>query len=216
MILLSGFEPFGGEETNPSWLAVQRLAGERVAPRGVGGDPREEVVAVRLPCTFAGAWAELARAIEEHRPRAVVAVGLAAGTTHVRLERVAVNVVDARIPDNDGAAPVDVPVVPGGPAAYFSGLPLKSTLAALREDELPAVVSNTAGTYVCNATFYALMDHVARHEPHLVAGFVHVPRATSEPGEGMSLDQIVGALRTVAAAALVDGPEPALSGGTEA
>lgn len=202
-VLVSGFEPFGGDDTNPSWETARALA-----ERGrelVGGD----VVAVRLPVTFAGAWPALEAAVREHEPTVVVALGLAGGTDAIRLERVAIDVVDARIPDNAGAAPVDEPVVGGGPAAYWSGLPLKGALAALREQEIPAVVSNTAGTYVCNATFYHLMHH-AQGAPGLRAGFVHVPTADALP-----VDVQVRAVATVVRAALAGEREPALAAGAE-
>lgn len=214
-VLVTGFEPFGGDAVNASWEAVSRLA--------AGWDERAEgaaLVAVRLPVTFAGSAATLARAVAEHRPDVVVAVGLAAGTDTVRLERVAVNVVDARIPDNDGAAPVDEPVVPGGPVAYLSALPLKAALAALREQDIPASVSNTAGTYVCNATFYALRHLLDDGTP---AGFVHVPRAVEE-GSGepgalpvATLAAAVGTVVRTAVAALrgEDVPAPALAAGAE-
>src|SRR5690606_4205494 len=117
----------------------------------------------------------------------VVGVGEAGGRERIGLERVAVNVIDARIPDNDGAQPIDVPVVPGAPAAYFSSLPIKACVEALARADLPAEVSSTAGTYVCNAAFYALMHLVAGSGVR--AGFVHVPRvgdngAAGGPGMG--------------------------------
>jgi pyroglutamyl-peptidase len=201
-VLVSGFEPFDGAPTNPSWDVAERLAG-RSDDVGAG------VVAVRLPVTFDGAWPALAAAVRVHRPRVVVALGLAGGSARVRLERVAINVVDARIPDNAGAAPVDAPVVDDGPVAYWSGLPLKGALAELRERGLPAEVSSTAGTYVCNATFYALMHHASR-EPGLRAGFVHVPDA-----EALALEVQVEAVATVLRVALAGAPEPVLAAGSE-
>jgi len=217
-ILLTGFEPFDGAATNASWQAASALRDS--------WDRDETLVAARLPCTFAGAWPVLHAALEEHRPRVVVAVGLAGGTSAVRLERVAINVVDARIPDNEGSAPVDVPVVEDGPAAYFTGLPLKPALVAVRAAGVPVSVSSTAGTYVCNATFYSLMRW-AEGRGGLRAGFVHVPavRAPGSPapdGESLPLADVVTALRVVAETACADldgtlGPEPAraVSAGTE-
>lgn len=199
-VLLSGFEPFDGAATNASWRAVSVL-------RDVW-DGAEPLVAVELPCTFAGAWPALRAAIEEHRPRVVVAVGLAGGTAAVRLERVAINVIDARIPDNAGSAPVDVPVVEDGPAAYFTTLPLKPALVAVREAGVPVAVSSTAGTYVCNATFYDLARW-AHGQDDVRAGFVHVP-AVSEPGApapdggSLPLATLVRALRVVVETALSD------------
>jgi pyroglutamyl-peptidase len=203
-VVVSGFEPFGGDDTNPSWDTAQALAHRG---RELVGD---DIVAVRLPVTFGGAWPVLEEAVRTHSPTVVVALGLAGGSRRIRLERVAIDVVDARIPDNAGAAPVDEPVVAAGPAAYWSGLPLKGALAALRADGIPAEVSNTAGTYVCNATFYRLMHH-ADGVPGLRAGFVHVPAADVVP-----VDVQVRAVAAVVRAALAGEREPALAAGTEA
>lgn len=174
-VLVTGFEPFGGDRVNASWEAVRLLA------EGWDRSGGTELDVVRLPVTFEGAVHRLTDAVREHRPDVVVCAGLAADTEDVRLERVAINVEDARIPDNSGAQPVDAEVVAGGPAAYFSTLPLKATLVALRDAGVPAVVSNSAGTYVCNATFYALC-HLLAAAPEVRGGFVHVPRTVEEGG----------------------------------
>lgn len=168
--LVTGFEPFGGAASNPSWTAVRELS-----VRWATAGHEHELVVACLPVTFDGAPATLRTLVEEHRADVVVCTGLAVGTSALRLERVAVNVADARIPDNDGAQPVDEAVVAGGPAAYFSSLPLKGTLAAVREAGIAADLSNTAGTYVCNATFYALRHATDRAGAR--AGFVHLPAA---------------------------------------
>ncbi|MFV2142833.1 pyroglutamyl-peptidase I [Isoptericola sp. G70] len=173
-ILVTGFEPFGGAAVNESWQAVQCLEERWVAERHP-----ERLVVARLPVTFAGAPANLSRLLVEHSPQVVVCVGLAAGSRTVRLERVALNVVDARIPDNAGRSPVDEPVVADGPVAHLSSLPLKAALGAVRETGVPVSVSNTAGTYVCNATFYALAHALAGTDAR--AGFVHVPGADAVP-----------------------------------
>ncbi|PZR51916.1 pyroglutamyl-peptidase I [Xylanimonas oleitrophica] len=202
-VLLTGFEPFGGDRVNASWEAVAHLA------RGWDAvDEGAELDVLRLPVTFRGAPAALAEAVAALRPDVVVAAGLAAGTGAVRLERVAVNVVDARIPDNDGRAPVDEPVVEGAPVAYLTDLPIKAALAALREQGVPAVVSNTAGTYVCNATFYALRHLVATGVAGATrTGFVHVPRTVEEgSGDGGALPvaDLAAALGTVVRTTLQD------------
>jgi pyroglutamyl-peptidase len=203
-VLLTGFEPFGGSEVNESWEAVRALAARWEGPH--------ELVTVRLPVTFA-AGSRLAAALAEHTPDVVVCTGLAAGTDAVRLERVAINVTDARIPDNAGERPIDEPVVPGGPVAYLSTLPLKAALVALRDAGIPAVVSNTAGTYVCNATFYAL-EHLLAGRDGVRAGFVHVPRADVVPVEraARALELVAGTALEHAAGRLT---EPALAGGAE-
>lgn len=168
-VLLTGFEPFGGDEVNESWEAV------RAVPSRIGSDL--DVRTARLPVAFDAGLQECRRLVDHHAPDVVVLVGLAAGAEAIRLERVAINVIDARIADNRGASPVDEPVVPGGPAAYFSTLPLKAVAGALRDAGLPALVSNSAGTYVCNASFYAVQHHLA-DRPEVRSGFVHVPRDT--------------------------------------
>ena len=171
-VLLSGFAPFDGAATNESWEAVREAVPALVA-RGVDAE------AVELPVEFGTASERLAEAVRGLRPRLVVAVGLAAGRTAITLERVAINIRDARIPDNAGASPVDEPVVPGAPVGRFSTLPVKAMVAALEADEVPAAVSQTAGTYVCNDVFYAL-QHLLATDPALEGirgGFVHVPSA---------------------------------------
>jgi pyroglutamyl-peptidase len=171
-VLLTGFAPFGGERVNPSWQAVALLAAERPS-----------LAAVELPCEFTASAEVLRTAVEEHRPELVVCVGQAGGRPDVTLERVAVNLADARIPDNAGARPIDVPVVAGGPAAYFTALPVKACAAAIRRAGIPASVSHTAGTYVCNHVFYALMHLLADGHPGVRGGFVHVPYSPEQVAE---------------------------------
>ncbi len=165
-VLVTGFEPFGGFTVNPSLQVAQALHGEQVAGH--------EVVAVPLPVVFGAAGDALLAAVGRHRPVAVLALGLADGRPDLTVERVAVNVEDADLDDNAGARPVDRPVLPDGPAAYFSTLPLKRLVAALRAGGIPASVSDTAGTFVCNHVFYRLM-HALRDVPEVPAGFVHLP-----------------------------------------
>lgn len=179
MILLTGFEPFGGETTNPSWTAA-RGAAALLEAEG------HEVAAAELPCVFGDAIAVLQAALAEHRPELVLCAGQAGGRARISLERIAINCDDARIPDNAGNAPVDEPVVPGGPAAYFSTLPVKAALAALGSAGIPAEVSQTAGTYVCNHVFYGLM-HALRLVPGARGGFVHVPYGPDQVPAGSGL-----------------------------
>ena len=140
-VLLAGFAPFDGAAGNPSWDAARALDGEEIAGH--------RVVARRLPVEFGVARDALRRAIRETRPTLVLCTGLAAGRDAISIERVAINVDDARIPDNAGRQPVDLPVVRGGPAAYFSTLPIKAMYAAIHEAAIPVEVSQSAGTYVC-------------------------------------------------------------------
>ena len=165
-ILLTGFDPFGGETVNPSWEAVRALHGRRV-----GG---HQIVARQLPTEFATSLRVLQAAMRELKPAIMLGVGQAGGRTQLSLERVAINLQDARIPDNTGAQPIDEPVIAGGPAAYFSTLPLKTMLAALQDAGLPAVISHSAGTYVCNHIAYAML-HFAAKRRGVRAGFIHIP-----------------------------------------
>lgn len=189
-LLLTGFAPFGGEELNPSWEAVRRLDGERL-----GDLP---VVAAQLPTEFGAALRVLDELLDRHRPTLVVAVGQAGGRTELSLERIAINIDDARIPDNGGRQPIDEPVVPGGPAAYFSTLPIKAMVHALRAAGFPAAVSQTAGTFVCNHVFYGLQHRL--QGTGVRGGFIHIPylpaQAANQPGApSMALETLVAGLR---------------------
>lgn len=176
-ILLTGFEPFGGEDINPAWEVARALDGEHL-----GG---AQVHARQLPCVFGRSLAVLHEAMLETRPDLVLALGQAGGRCDFSVERVAINVDDARIADNAGAQPVDEPVVPGGPAAYFSTLPIKAMVAGLRAAGLPASVSQTAGTFVCNHVFYGLQHQLAGSAVR--SGFMHIPylpeQAAHHPGQ---------------------------------
>jgi pyroglutamyl-peptidase len=184
-ILLTGFEPFDGQLVNASWEAVRRVE--------AGWAGEERLVVRRLPVSFRGARQQLRVAVADVRPDVVVCVGEAGGRSAVGIERVAVNVIDARIPDADGSAPVDVPVIAGAPAAFFSTLPVKACWSAAREAGTPAEVSESAGTYVCNATFYALA-HLLDGRPGVRAGFVHVPRLPEQVAPGApALDAVTSA-----------------------
>jgi pyroglutamyl-peptidase len=210
-LLLTGFEPFGDDPDNPSWEAVRRLHGRVVAGH--------RVVAVRLPVAFGSSLRVLRGAIRETRPALVLCVGLAGGRAQLSLERIAINVDDARIPDNAGQQPVDAPIIEGGPAAYFSTLPLKAMLLALRESGIPAEVSQSAGTYVCNHVFYGLM-HALRTRPAVRAGFVHIPyapeQAARHPGApSLATDTVVKGLRRALRTALRTRADARFAAGAE-
>lgn len=165
-ILATGFEPFGGETVNPSGEIVLRLDGRLVAGCRVRG--------IVLPCSFAGSWERLEPELRRLRPVLVVCFGQAGGRDGITPERVAVNIDDASIPDNAGFQPADRSIAPGGPAARWSTLPVKAIAAALRARAIPSSVSNTAGTFVCNHVFYALMGALRRRRG-VRGGFIHVP-----------------------------------------
>jgi pyroglutamyl-peptidase len=172
-VLLSGFEPFDRAATNSSWDAVQRLAAE--------WQGAASLVTELLPVEFGTAWQRLDAAIARHSPDIIIAVGLADGRTAITPERIAINLADARIPDNAGTQPRDLPVVEQGPAAYFSGLPVPEIVDAIRAEGIAAEMSLSAGAYVCNDLMYRLLHEVHRDRPGLVAGFIHVPSADAMP-----------------------------------
>lgn len=182
MILVTGFEPFGGDARNPSGEAAAALDGQVV-----GGVPLRGVV---LPCVFAEAPRALHAAIRRHRPALVLSLGLAASRRGFHLERVAVNLIDARIADNAGAQPVDQPVLRRGPAAAFTTLPVKAMAAALQAAGHEAQVSYSAGSFVCNQLFYALMRCRLPQ-----AGFLHV-------GGDLDAGTIAAGVRVALAAAV--------------
>lgn len=172
-VLLTGFEPFAGERINPSQEVVRKLHGEVIR--------RHRIEGAVLPCVFRESLLLLRQLIRRHEPAVVICLGQAGGRAAITPERVAINIDDARIPDNTGQQPADRPVVRGGPAAYFSTLPLKAMVRDLRDAGLPAEVSQTAGTFVCNHVFYGLM-HELRERPSVRGGFIHLPWL---PGQGM-------------------------------
>ncbi|MFC4056854.1 pyroglutamyl-peptidase I [Planomonospora corallina] len=201
--LLAGFEPFDGATVNPSWEAVRQVAG---------------VHAVLLPCVFGESLERLRAAMLEHEPEVVVCVGQAGGRADVTVERVALNLDDARIPDNAGNQPVDQPVVPGGPAAYFATLPVKACVAAARKAGVPASVSHSAGTFVCNHVFYGLMHLIATDFPKVRGGFVHVPFAPGQVldhgGPSMPTPLVAEALTAIVTAAVLVQDDLRLAGGS--
>ena len=170
-ILITGFEPFGGEEINPAYEAVKRLPDEI---EGV------QICKAEIPTAFLRSGERLAELIEEHQPETVLCIGQAGGRAAMTVERVAINLMEASIPDNAGNQPQDEPVRAEAPAAYFATIPVKAIVAAMREAGVPAHLSYTAGTYVCNSTMYELLDLCATKYPETKGGFIHVPYATEQ------------------------------------
>lgn len=170
-ILITAFEPFQQETINATMEALALL------PDKMGDVTLSKHV---LPVVFGKAVEALCRLVSEVQPDAVVCLGQASGRADVTPERVAINVMDARIADNEGNQPVDVPIRADGPAAYFSTLPVKAMVQAMKEAGVPASLSNTAGTFVCNDLMYGLLDHLARTGKNIPAGFVHIPATPAQ------------------------------------
>ena len=199
-ILVTAFEAFGGESINPTQEAL------RLLPDTVAG---ADILRMTVPVTFSGAAAPVLEAIGRERPEAVLCLGQAGGRTGLTPERVAINIDDARIPDNEGAQPVDRPIEAGAPAAYFATLPIKAMTEAVRKAGVPAAVSDSAGTFVCNHLMYAVLRFIAQAGLDTRAGFMHVPflpEQTASHPEKPSLPMndllrgITAALEAVAAA----------------
>lgn len=210
-VLLTGFEPFDGDDTNPSQAVVRALDGRMLAGHRIVG--RE------LPVVFGQSLQALRCALRQTRPALVVCLGQAGGRAGLSLERIAINVDDARIPDNAGAQPVDTPVVAGGPAAYFTSLPIKAMRMALDDAGIPASVSQTAGTFVCNHVFYGLM-HALRRRRGVRGGFIHVPwsdlQAARRPGApGLPVATMVEGIGIAVDAALAHPVDVAVAAGAE-
>ncbi|MDE1531899.1 pyroglutamyl-peptidase I [Pseudomonas carnis] len=203
-VLLTGFEPFDKAAVNPSWEAVRQLDGVQLC-EGV------QMVSRCLPCAFATAAETLLQLINELRPAMVIATGLGPGRSDISIERVAINVNDARIPDNLGAQPIDIAVVDGGPAAYFSTLPIKGMVKAVREAGIAASVSQTAGTFVCNQVFYRLQHALVG--TGVRSGFIHVPGLPGSSEPSMVLSTTVEGLRVAALAAWQTQADVVLAGG---
>lgn len=190
-VLLTGFEPFGGDAVNPSLDIVRALDGETIEGH--------RIVGAALPTAFSETPGALENLLNQHRPRLVLALGLADKRSAISLERLAINLVDARIPDNAGEQPVDVRIVENAPNAYFSTLPVKAILKGLSDASIPAQLSQSAGTFVCNQVFFVLMHLLAPRHPGVRGGFIHVPHvpelAARHALPGMTIETMIRAVR---------------------
>lgn len=182
-LLVTGFDPFGGESINPAWEAVQRL------PDSVGNFV---LCKLQIPTVFGKAAETVLALAKELRPDVILSVGQAGGRSSVTPERIGVNIRDARIPDNAGNIPSGERIAPDGPAAYFSTLPVKEMAAKIQEAGLPAAVSNSAGAFVCNDVLYSLLHHY--HDTKTRVGFIHVPYLPSQGSPSLPLEDTVRAL----------------------
>ena len=186
-VLLTGFEPFGKATLNPSGEIVKQISGDNI-------------VTAILPVAYAQSAEALLALIEQHNPDVVISLGQAEGRTHISPERIAINLDDARLADNEGVIRNDVPITVGGPVAYESTLPIKEIVKAINDAGVPAAVSLSAGAFLCNHVFYVAQDHFKGTKVR--SGFVHVPLMDEQAGEfpglpTMPLDQMVKAVRTM-------------------
>lgn len=198
-ILVTGFDPFGSDKINPAIEAVKRL------PDTIKG---AKIIKLEIPTVFNKSAQVVHQAIVKEQPDYVLNVGQAGGRSALTPERVAININDGRIPDNDGYQPLDEPIQPDGDTAYFTQLPIKAMAKSIRAAGLPAIVSNTAGTYVCNHIFYQVQYMRAKEFPKLKAGFIHIPflpeQVITRPNQpSMALADIVKGL-TAAIGAIVE------------
>ena len=212
-ILLTGFEPFAGEPINPSQEIVRALDGEII--RG------HRVVGAILPVIFAKTLPVLENLFAMHSPALVVALGQAGGRSEMSLERVAINLIDARIADNEGAQPIDAAVIDGATGAYFSSLPMKAIEERLRALSIPTGVSLSAGTFVCNQVFFVLSHLLATRPSSARGGFIHVPwlpsQAARHPGQpSMALQTMIEGVRAALDCALITQADLHVAGGAVA
>ena len=182
-LLITGFDPFGGESINPSWEAVKLL------PDEIG---EYTLYKLQIPTVFGVAAEKLLEKAEGIQPDVIISVGQAGGRVAVTPERVGINVRDARIADNAGTIPADEAIISGGPDGYFSTLPVKAMIAAITEAGLPAAISNTAGTFVCNDVLYTMLHHY--RDTHVRCGFIHVPYLPQQGEPNLTLEQTAQAL----------------------
>lgn len=207
-ILMAGFEPFGQDKINPALEAVKILDGKQLN----GG----VIICCEVPVVRYKAVDVVMEAVKKHQPDIVITIGQAAGREEITPERIAINIDDYRIPDNEGNQVIDEVIVDNGPAAYFSTLPIKAMVEALQQKNIPAQVSNTAGSFVCNHLFYGLQHLLV--DTNITHGFVHIPllpeQAIESNQPSMSLEMIVDGLAVLAQAALDNKKDKVIGGGT--
>lgn len=186
-ILVTGFDPFGGETTNPAYEAIKLIPDEILD---------SEIIKLEIPTVFTRSAKGVEDAIKEHSPDVVLSIGQAGGRSSISVERVAINLAEARIPDNDGEQPIDEKLQENGKNAYFATIPVKGIVQHIREQKLPANISYTAGTYVCNSIMYHVLHMTYERYKDIRAGFIHVPFSTEQAAEkpdgtpSMSLESI--------------------------
>ncbi|RKD32248.1 pyroglutamyl-peptidase I [Thermohalobacter berrensis] len=197
-VLITGFDPFGGEKINPAWEAVKKL------DDNIAG---AKIIKKQIPTVFKKSIDILEKTIEDEKPDIAICVGQAGGRYNITVERVAINIDDARIEDNENNQPIDEPIYEDGENAYFSNLPIKAMVKEMRENNIPASVSNTAGTFVCNHIMYGLLYLINKKYSNIRGGFIHVPFIPEQVIEkknapSMALDDIAKGLHFAIKAAV--------------
>lgn len=206
-VLITGFEPFGGENINPSWEVAKILA------------KQPHIDAVQLPCVFDRSLDVLREKIQALQPDAVICIGQAGGRSSIEIERVAINLNDASIPDNQGNQPIDTAIVPHAPAAYFTTLPAKAMVQAVKNAGVPASLSLSAGSYVCNHVMFGLLHFLAENFPQTRGGFIHIPFLPEQGVQHrnaptMALDTLVKGLNIAVETALHTEHDLQIAGGS--
>ena len=212
-ILVTGFDPFGGEKINPALETIKRL------PDTILG---AQIIKLEIPTVVGKSLAKIKEAVEKENPDAVLSIGQAGGRSEITVERVGINIDDCRIPDNEGNQPIDEPVVKGGPAAYFVTVPIKAIVETIKAHNIPASISNTAGTFICNHVCYGVA-HVAAQRTAagkpMKSGFIHIPflpeQVIGKPAltPSMSLETIVSGITHALEAIVKHGSDIKVSGG---
>lgn len=208
-VLVTGFDPFGGESINPALEAVKMLKDE------IAG---AEIVKLQIPVVAGKSIEKVHEKMKEVNPDIVISVGQAGGRFGVTPERVAINITDARIPDNEGNQPIDEPIFADGDAAYFSNLPVKAMVQAIKDAGYPSSLSNSAGTYICNHVMYGILYYIHKEFPGVRGGFIHVPYAASQVVDkpnmpSMAIADITTALEAAIEAAVVHKDDIKVVGG---
>lgn len=198
-VLVTGFDPFGGETVNPAYEAVRNL------PEKIAG---AKIITMEIPTVFKKSAGVVEQAIIQNMPDIVINVGQAGGRTAISIEKVAINLAEASIPDNDGDMPIDEALIENGPTAYFATIPVKAMVHHVKEHGIPCSLSYTAGTYVCNSIMYHMLHLTATKYPKIKAGFIHVPYAPQQTTEkpqyaSMSIEDITKALTYAIEAAVL-------------
>lgn len=209
-ILITGFDPFGGEKVNPALEAVKKIS-DNVAGA--------EVIKVEIPTVFGKSIKKLEEAIEANKPDVVICVGQAGGRFDITPERVAINLSDARIKDNDGNSPVDEKIFEDGDTAYFTNLPVKAMVKEMKDNGIPGSLSTTAGTYVCNHLMYGVLYLIDKKYPTMKGGFIHVPFIPSQVLDkkntpAMNLDDITRGLECCIKAVVENDTDLKVTGGS--